>query len=237
MPPEALAASPASFSPPHLPHAHAWTDVPPRTGWDGFDDLRLLRPGRAVLFDVAPEAAPAAARLLAGFLAGGVGARGRAVLVEARGAWVDAPLLREAAEGLGLRPAAVVAGVRVARTGGPSRLQALLEEGLPALLAREPAGALVAADLPEAHIGGRRQGLHGREDLARALAWLRATARLHDAPLVLSTCALARRPSRALRETLLEAVDEAVALRPTLDGGLRITVPGRGVTLLATPPA
>lgn len=232
MPPEALAASPASFS-----HAHAWMDVPPRTGWDVFDDLRLLAPGRAVLFDVAPEAMPAARRLLAGFLAGGVGARGRAVLVEAQGPCVDAPALSEAAEGLGLRPGAVLAGVRVARVGGPARLRMVVEEGLPGLLASEAVGAVVVADLPEAFIAGRRQGLRDREALSRALAWLKAAARLHDAPLVLATSVLARRPSRALRETLLEAVDEAVSLHPLAPEGLRIRVPGRGVALLAAAPA
>jgi hypothetical protein len=211
-------------------------DVPPRTGWDAFDDLRLLAPGRAVLFDVAPEAAHATRRLLAGFLAGGVGARGRAVLVEAQAPFMDAPLLAEAAEGLGLRPGAVLAGLRVARVPGAARLQMLVEEGLPGLLASEPVGAVVVADLPEAFILGRRRGLRDREALARALAWLKATARLHDAPLVLATSVLARRPSRALRETLLECVDEAVSLHPAAREGLRIRVPGRGVALLAAPP-
>ena len=232
MPPEALAASPASFV-----HPPSWIDVPPRTGWGAFDDLRLLRPGSAVLLDVAPDAQTAAARLVAGFLAGGVAARGRAVLVEAKHAWVDAPLLAEAAEGLGLRPAAVAAGVRVARTPGPARLQALLEEGVPGLLASEPVGALAVDGLPEAFVWGRRQGLRDRESLARALAWLRAAARLHDVPLLLSTSVLSRRPSRALRSLLLDVVDEAVGLHATVEGGLRVNVPGRGVTLLATPPA
>jgi hypothetical protein len=231
MPPEALAASPASFD-----HARAWMDVPPRTGWEAFDDLRLLSPGRAALFDVAPEALPAARRLLAGFLAGGVGARGRAVLVEAQAPFVDAPALAEAAEGLGLRPAAVLAGVRVARVREPARLGALLEDGFPGLPAAEPVGAVVVADLPEAFVAGRRQGLRDRDALSRALAWLKATARLHDAPLVLATCILSRRPSRALRDALLEAVDEAVSLHPAPPDGLRIRVPGRGVSLLAGAP-
>lgn len=241
MPPEALAASPASPFHPHFP----LSEPPPRTGWGGFDDLRLLRPGRVALFDAAPDAVPAAARLLAGFLAAGVAARGRAVLVEAKEARIDAPMLAEAAEGLGLRPEGILSGLRVARIGSPSssspsppsRLAALLEEGLPALLASEPVGALVAMDLPEAFVVGRRQGLRERETLARGLAWLRAAARLHDVPAVLCTSALARRPSRALRELLLEAVDEAVVLHPTLEGGLRVRVPARGVALLVAPPA
>ena len=213
---EAL-TSPASF----VRHAAPFPplDAPLRAGWGSFDDLRLVRPGRVVLFDVAPPAAPAAARFLAD-LADAAG--GGAVVVEAPG--VEA------------FPAPVLA--RVARPATRGGLLSLLEGPLPDLLASEPVRVVVVTGLPEACVGVRRRGApEGRTWLAYALGRLREAARAHGVAVVVATSVLSGRPSHALRDLLLEAADEAVALLPGPGGGLRFQVPGRGVAVQAAGPA
>lgn len=208
--------SPASLS--HM-DLLALVQSPLASGWTSFDDLRLVRAGRLVLFDVAPPAAPAASRFLAD-------------LVEAAGA--EASVVVEAP---GVEPVpglAEAVGGRVARPRTKGGLLSMLEGPLPELLASEPIRLVIVTGLPEACVGARRRGApEGRAWLAYALARLRDAARTHGAAVVVVTSALSGRPSHALRELLREGVDEMVAVLPAAQGGLRFVVPARGVAVQA----
>lgn len=194
---------------------------PLRSGWTSFDDLRLVRPGRLILFDVAPPAALPASRFLADLL--------QAAGVEAT-VVVEAPCV-EPVSGL------AEAVSRVARPQTKGGLLSLLEGPLPDLLASEPVRLVIVTGLPEACVGARRRGApEGRAWLAYALARLRDAARTHNAAVVVVTSALSGRPSHALRDLLREGVDEAVAVLPAASGGLRFVVPARGVAVQAVGP-
>lgn len=216
--PEALAFAPAS----HATHL-AWADPPVRSGWDAFDDLRLPRPGKLLLFDVHPDAEPLAERFLLGLLAGGLAAHpaARATLVPATGRPVDVWRLRQAAAALHL-PRAALARLHVARPPPPHALPALPHEGV-----------LLVDRLPEACLARRADALHALDD---ALARLREHARGNRATVLLPTSVLSGRSTKPLRARLLGAADEAIGLHPTPEGVLRVRVPGRGLELRAAPP-
>lgn len=230
MAPEALSIPPASYVLPPL-------DPPPRTGWDAFDDLRLPGPGKTLLFDVDPDAAPLAQGLLHGLAVGAVAARGHAWIVDASGAGVEAWRLMAAASALGVPARALAERVHVARLPHPGDLLALFERGLPTL-AEDESGprVLLVTGLPEACLDGAMLSTDALALLHECLLRLARLATDQRVAVVLSTSVLSRRATRPLRDLLLERADEAATLRPAAEGGLRVRIPRRGLELRVCPP-
>lgn len=211
--PEALSVNPASF--------HGWSEVPLRSGWDAFDDLRLARPGRLLLFDVHPDAEPLADRLMLGLVAGGLATHPAARATVVTAGVVDAWRLLQAASALHL-PRTALERVHVARPRPADTLPELPHEGV-----------VLVDRLPERCLARRGGALHA---LDASLTRLRAHAADHRATVLLPTGVLSGRSTKPLRSLLLGAADEAIGLHPTPDGTLRVRVPGRGVELRAAPP-
>lgn len=214
-------------------------DASLRSGWGAFDDLGLVRPGRVVLLDVAPAAAPAASAFVAGLVVHGVATGRRVLVIEASGSPLDDQALDAAARRIGLPRHLLADGVRVSRPATPRALATLLDEALPAALADDDAAAVLVLGLPEAFLVPRgRPGAERRARLADALVRLGEVAREAQVPILLATPILTTRASRSVRDLLVEGVDEALCLLagPVAES-LHVRIPHRGVALVAEPGA
>ncbi len=204
----------------------------PTSGWAAFDALQRVRPGRVLLVDVGCRAA---SRLLMSLLASTV-AQGREAVVVDGGNWLDVYDLGNQARAHGLRRQAVLEGVRVARGFTAYQLQSLVEDALPKMLDEGMAGLALASCLSEMYLDDDLAPEEARVLVTRALRTLRALARKHDVPVIVSNMTLAPGQRHKLRAALDAGVDDAVALFPAPHRGMRILARGMDAPLLATDP-
>lgn len=202
------------------------------SGWRAFDELRLVAPGRLLLADVATAAGT---RLLMGLLAGAVALDRDAVVVDGSN-WLDVFTLGEAARGMGVPKDRALEAVRVARGFTAYQLQSIVEDALPRILDEGGVGLVLAPGFPEMYLDEDLKRAEGTALATRAFATLRALAREHDVPVVVSNSVLSPRARHPLRAALVEGADDLVGLFPAPAGGLRVLVPRTGASLVAPAP-
>ncbi|HVL49281.1 MAG TPA: hypothetical protein VM889_12040, partial [Candidatus Thermoplasmatota archaeon] len=197
------------------------------------DDLGAIAPGRVTLLESwgAPHAVEA---LVWNLLAGTVAAGRNAVVVDG-GNRMNVYSFARAAEARGIDPAHALASVRVARGFTAYQFQTLVEDHLPR--ARDPNCGLVAAlSFPDMYLDEDLPPAEGRVLARRAFEALRREAESRRAPAIVSVHGLpATRAAPTLRAILTDLADEIVGVAP-MGANLRVTLPRRGVTALATAP-
>lgn len=201
----------------------------PSSGWDAFDAMRLVQPGRALLVDAGTEAA---SRLLCRLLADAVARHGAALVMDG-GNWTDVYRLAECAEEAGHARLATLQGVRVARGFTAYQLQSLIEDAMPRALAEERFGLVLVAGFPEMYLDDDLAPAEAEALAARALATCRRVADERDVPVVVSNSTLPPGARHRIRRVLEDGVHEAAGLFPARHGGLRLVARGQSVLMSA----
>jgi hypothetical protein len=196
-----------------------------RTGFPDLDALRLMRPGRLLLLESAPDA------MLCRVVAQAAAARG-ALVVEAANRF-DAYRLVEAGQRQGLQADRVLAGLRIARAFTPWQLQALLEEALPRDVG--DAGLVLVSGACAQWLDPDTPRRAGRVLQRRALRVLRELAPDLDAPLLLAEDGARLRASPASREAILAEADEAASFSRGGGDAWRVRLRRAGAEILARP--
>jgi hypothetical protein len=190
-----------------------------RTGFGDLDALRLLRPGRLLLLEDAPE------RMLYDLVAQAALSRG-ALVLEASNRF-DAYRLVESAQRRGLPVDRVLEGLRIARAFTPYQLTALLED----TLAREAQGAALVL------VCGTSQQFFDEDTPRRVSAILqrRAFRRLQkDAHAMHAPLLVAERADGTLREPESHA-DEIARFAKHARDAWRVRLDRAGVSLVVRP--
>lgn len=232
-PPQDLPIEEVDASALPFPPAPAPPGLRVTSGWRAFDDLRLVAAGRVLLADVG---AAAGTRLLMGLLAGAVALDRDAVVVDGSN-WLDVYRLGEAARERGLAKDRALESVRVARGFTAYQLQSIVEDGLPGILAEGGVGLVLAPGFPEMYLDEDLKRAEGVALATRALATLRALAREHAVPVVVSNSVLSPRARHPLRTALLAGADEHVGLFPAPGAALRVLVPRTGLSVVLPAPS
>lgn len=214
--------SPATRTSPHAPL---------RTGWPTIDELDLIRPGELTLVDIGSEPGQ---RVLCRLLANAVATRGEATILDG-GNWTDVYRLGHEAEAMGHSRNETLRGVRVARGFTAYQLQSLIENALAPSITHST-GLILAPCFPEMYLDEDLKPDEARALSARALKILREAAIEHDVPVVVSNSTLAPGAKHRLRDVLEQGADEIVGLFPAPHGALRVSVPRRGMSVLAPAP-
>lgn len=219
------AARPLPAPATHRPHSTL------RTGWPTLDELDVIRPGELTLIDIGSEPGQ---RVLCRLLADAVATRGEATVLDG-GNWLDVYRLGHEAEAMGRSRNETLRGVRVARGFTAYQLQSLIENAFASSIT-ECTGLVLASCFPEMYLDEDLKPDEARALSARAMKILREAAIEHDIPVLVSNSTLAPGAKHRLRDVLEQGADEIVGLFPAPRGALRISVPRRGMSVLAPAP-